>query len=162
MLTATLHALVLSWEGAKPLHNASSKGPAIAVADEAMLDDSSSRGAALPVICGVVNCNCTAGGQHGARVPFDQRSTVAMVARLSRTGCRAAVAEEAVPLEHQLGGQLDEDAGQSGSRQALLSTSQGIERLAGAEGMQPLTKEQPWKGIDSDESACRALRTPAA
>ena len=73
---------------------------------------------------------------------------------------RAAVAGEAVPIGQQVSLQNGEDAEQSGSRQALLSTAQGIERIAGDEVMQPLVEEQPWKGIDTAAGASRAPSTP--
>ncbi len=82
------------------------------------------------------------------RIPSKRGPTVAIDTLLSRKLRHAAVAEAAVPLEQQLGAQYNEDAAQSGSRQALLSTAQGDERVADPKGMRPLVDQQPWKGVD--------------
>ena len=74
--------------------------------------------------------------------------------------CTAVDAEEAVPRGQQttLKSQYSEDAEQSGSRQALLSTAPGNAGTGVPERLRPSMEEQPWEGIDSVAGACRAVR----
>jgi len=93
-------------------------------------------------------------------VPSNLGTTLAISAWLSRNICCAAAADEAEPLGQKLEAQYSEDAEQSGSRQALLSTAQGSERVADQDGTRLRMEEQPWKGIDIAAGEWRARCTP--
>ena len=66
-----------------------------------------------------------------------------------------------MPYEQQttLDARYSDEAEQSGSRQALLSTAQDSGGTNGQLGMQPLMERQPWKGSDSGAGACSARCT---